>query len=101
MAFSDNFIKRPVLTTVCSILIVLMGVIAIPTLPIANLPNIAPPLISVTATYGGANSLVTEQAVTNPPCYTLDLSTPTLHIESYYQKCPRQSEKACPLKIYF
>ena len=66
MAFSDNFIKRPVLTTVCSILIVLMGVIAIPTLPIANLPNIAPPLISVTANYSGANSLVTEQAVTNP-----------------------------------
>ena len=66
MAFSDNFIKRPVLTTVCSILIVLMGVIAIPTVPIANLPNIAPPLISVTANYNGANSLVTEQAVTNP-----------------------------------
>ena len=66
MAFSDNFIKRPVLTTVCSILIVLMGVIAIPSLPIANLPNIAPPLIQVTASYGGANSLVTEQAVTNP-----------------------------------
>ena len=66
MAFSDNFIKRPVLTTVCSILIVLMGLIAIPNLPIANLPNIAPPLISVTANYGGANSLVTEQAVTNP-----------------------------------
>jgi len=66
MAFSDNFIKRPVLTTVCSILIVLMGVIAIPNLPIANLPNIAPPLIQVTASYSGANSLVTEQAVTNP-----------------------------------
>ena len=66
MAFSDNFIKRPVLTTVCSILIVLMGVIAIPNLPIANLPNIAPPLIQVTAGYSGANSLVTEQAVTNP-----------------------------------
>ena len=65
MAFSDNFIKRPVLTTVCSILIVLMGVIAIPNLPIANLPNIAPPLIQVTAGYSGANSLVTEQAVTN------------------------------------
>ena len=66
MAFSDNFIKRPVLTTVCSILIVLIGVLAIPSLPIANLPNIAPPLIQVTASYGGANSLVTEQAVTNP-----------------------------------
>ena len=66
MSLSDNFIKRPVLTTVCSILIVLIGVIAIPTLPIENLPNIAPPLIQVTANYGGANSLVTEQAVTNP-----------------------------------
>ena len=66
MSFSDNFIKRPVLTTVCSILIVLVGVIAIPTLPIANLPNIANPLIQVTAVYGGANAEVTEQAVTNP-----------------------------------
>jgi HAE1 family hydrophobic/amphiphilic exporter-1 len=66
MAFSDKFIKRPVLTTVCSILIVLMGLIAIPSLPIANLPNIAPPLIQVTAAYGGANAEVTEQAVTNP-----------------------------------
>ena len=66
MSLSDNFIKRPVLTTVCSILIVLMGIIAIPSLSIENLPNIAPPLIQVTANYGGANSVVTEQAVTNP-----------------------------------
>jgi multidrug efflux pump subunit AcrB len=65
MSLSDNFIKRPVLTTVCSILIVLVGLIAIPTLPIENLPNIAPPQVQVSATYGGANSLVTEQAVTN------------------------------------
>ena len=65
MSLSDNFIKRPVLTTVCSILIVLVGLIAMPTLPIENLPNIAPPQVQVTATYGGANSLVTEQAVTN------------------------------------
>ena len=66
MSLSDRFIKRPVLTTVCSILIVLIGIIAIPTLSIENLPNIAPPLVTVTANYGGANSLVTEQAVTNP-----------------------------------
>ena len=66
MAFSDNFIKRPVLTTVCSILIVLAGLISIPILPIANLPNIANPLILVSATFGGANAAVTEQAVTNP-----------------------------------
>lgn len=66
MAFSDNFIKRPVLTTVCSILIVLVGMISIPMLPIAYLPNIANPLIQVSATYGGANAEVAEQAVTNP-----------------------------------
>ncbi|EDY38985.1 RND transporter, HAE1/HME family, permease protein [Cyanobium sp. PCC 7001] len=65
MSLSDTFIKRPVLTTVCSILIVLIGLIAIPSLPIENLPPIAPPQIQVNATYGGANSLVTEQAVTN------------------------------------
>ena len=66
MSASNNFITRPVLTTVCSILIVLVGLIAIPTLPIANLPNIADPLIQVSAVYGGANAEVTEQAVTNP-----------------------------------
>ncbi|MEY4839703.1 MAG: hypothetical protein RLZZ374_611 [Cyanobacteriota bacterium] len=66
MSLSDRFIKRPVLTTVCSILIVLIGIIAIPSLSIENLPNIAPPLVTVSANYGGANSLVTEQAVTNP-----------------------------------
>ena len=66
MSFSDKFVKRPVLTTVCSILIVLVGLISIPTLPIANLPNIANPLIQVTAVYSGANAEVTEQAVTNP-----------------------------------
>ena len=66
MSFSDNFIKRPVLTTVCSILIVLIGIIAIPTLPIASLPNIANPLILVSSGYSGANAEVTEQAVTNP-----------------------------------
>ena len=66
MSFSDKFIKRPVLTTVCSILIVLVGLISIPNLPIANLPNIANPLIQVSSVYGGANAEVTEQAVTNP-----------------------------------
>jgi HAE1 family hydrophobic/amphiphilic exporter-1 len=49
MSLSDNFIKRPVLTTVCSILIVLVGLISIPALSIENLPNIAPPLVQVTA----------------------------------------------------
>ena len=48
MSASNNFITRPVLTTVCSILIVIVGLIAIPILPIENLPDIAPPTVSYT-----------------------------------------------------
>ena len=40
---SDVFIRRPILSTVCSLLIILAGVIAIPTLPIARYPELAPP----------------------------------------------------------
>ena len=43
MSASNNFITRPVLSTVCSLLIVIVGLIAIPILPIENLPDIAPP----------------------------------------------------------
>ena len=82
MSFSDNFIKRPVLTAVCSILIVLMGVISIPMLPIENLPNIAPPLIQVVANYGGANAEVTEVAVTNPIEQQIDGSPGVSYIAS-------------------
>ncbi|MEB3321985.1 MAG: efflux RND transporter permease subunit [Synechococcaceae cyanobacterium] len=72
MSFSDTFIRRPVLTTVCSLLIVLVGLSSLPALPIENLPNIAPPLIQVVANYGGANAEVTEAAVTNPIEYQID-----------------------------
>ena len=48
MSLSDTFIRRPVLSTVCSILILMAGVISLPLLPIENLPNIARP-IQVTA----------------------------------------------------
>ena len=82
MSFSDNFIKRPVLTTVCSILIVLVGLISIPVLPIENLPNIAPPLIQVVANYGGANAEVTEVAVTNPIEQQIDGSPGVSYIAS-------------------
>ena len=44
--FADVFIKRPVLSTVCSLLIILAGAIAIPTLPIARYPELAPPAVS-------------------------------------------------------
>ncbi|MCT0223586.1 efflux RND transporter permease subunit [Synechococcus sp. CS-1328] len=66
MSLSDTFIRRPVLSTVCSILILMAGIISLPLLPIENLPNIAPPTIAVTANLPGADALTVESAVTGP-----------------------------------
>ena len=63
---TDVFIRRPVLATVCSVLITLAGAIAIPTLPIGRYPELAPPTVSVTAFYTGANAQAVESAVTTP-----------------------------------
>ena len=65
MSASNNFITRPVLSTVCSLLIVIVGLIAIPILPIENLPDIAPPTVKVQATYVGADAVAVEQGVTS------------------------------------
>ena len=64
--FVDFFIRRPIFAAVCSILLTLVGAIAIPTLPIAQYPDLAPPQVTVTANYVGASSEVVESAVTIP-----------------------------------
>ncbi len=64
MSASNNFIVRPVLTTVCSLLIVIAGLIALPILPIENLPDIAPPTVKVTSRYTGADAVSVEEGVT-------------------------------------
>src|SRR5882762_2683342 len=62
----DFFIHRPVFSTVCALLIILAGAVCIPTLPIAQFPNLAPPQVGVTAIYTGASSQTVESAVTTP-----------------------------------
>ena len=64
MSISTQFIKRPVLTTVCSIVIVLLGIICIALLPLDKLPQIAPKQITVSANYVGANSQIAVDNVT-------------------------------------
>ncbi len=64
--FVDFFIHRPVFATVCALLIILAGAVCIPNLPIAMYPNLAPPIVEVTATYVGADSETVEKAVTIP-----------------------------------
>jgi HAE1 family hydrophobic/amphiphilic exporter-1 len=62
----DFFIHRPVFSTVCALMIILAGAVCIPTLPIAQFPNLAPPQVGVTAVYTGASSQTVESAVTTP-----------------------------------
>ncbi len=62
----DTFISRPILSTVLALVVVIAGAIAIPTLPIARYPELAPPSVTVFAIYTGANAQAVESAVTTP-----------------------------------
>src|ERR1043165_3952515 len=64
--FVDTFIRRPILATVCSLVIILAGVLSIPSMPIAQYPAVAPPTVNVVAVYTGANAETVETAVTTP-----------------------------------
>lgn len=63
---SKFFINRPIVAMVISILMVLLGVVAMLRLPVAQFPNIADPQIQVKATYPGADALTVEQSVATP-----------------------------------
>lgn len=64
--FVEFFIRRPVFASVCALLIVLAGSAVIPSLPIAQFPNLAPPQVSVSSFYIGASAQTVESAVTIP-----------------------------------
>jgi len=61
-----RFIERPVLSTVISVLIVLLGILGLVKLPIAQYPDISPPTVQVSASYGGANADVVLKTVIVP-----------------------------------
>jgi HAE1 family hydrophobic/amphiphilic exporter-1 len=64
--FAEFFIRRPVFASVCALLIVLAGTAVIPTLPISQFPDLAPPQVGVTSSYIGASAQTVESAVTIP-----------------------------------
>jgi HAE1 family hydrophobic/amphiphilic exporter-1 len=64
--FVDTFIRRPILASVCSLVLILAGAVAIPTMPVSQYPSLAPPQVNVTAIYTGANAQEVETAVTTP-----------------------------------
>lgn len=61
-----NFINRPVLSTVISILIVILGILGLMSLPVTQYPDIAPPTVNVSANYPGANAETVMKAVIVP-----------------------------------
>ncbi len=66
MRFAHFFIERPVFAIVLSLVTIIVGAIAIFTLPIAQYPEIAPPTVTVTANYPGANAKTVAETVATP-----------------------------------
>ena len=62
--FVNYFIKRPVFATVCALIMLLIGAVSIPTLPIAQYPDISPTQVNVTSRYIGADAETVERGVT-------------------------------------
>lgn len=62
----EFFIRRPVFTSVCSLILLLAGAVTTPTLPIAQYPDISPRQVSVEATFTGADAQTVEETVTAP-----------------------------------
>ncbi|MAZ26900.1 MAG: hydrophobe/amphiphile efflux-1 family RND transporter [Cytophagaceae bacterium] len=62
----QKFIERPVLSTVISIIVVILGILGLTSLPITQYPDIAPPTIQVSATYPGANAETILESVIIP-----------------------------------
>ena len=62
----EFFLRRPIFASVCSAVILLAGLIAMPTLPIAQYPNVTPPTVTVTANYTGASAEAVEYSVVTP-----------------------------------
>jgi hydrophobic/amphiphilic exporter-1 (mainly G- bacteria), HAE1 family len=64
--FVDFFIKRPIFATVCALITVLAGAVTLPSLPVAQYPDISLPRVVVQTNYTGASAEVVENSVTSP-----------------------------------
>ncbi|MEM6581764.1 MAG: multidrug efflux RND transporter permease subunit [Pseudomonadota bacterium] len=63
---AEFFVRRPIVAMVIAIIIVILGLVALGRLPIAQYPEITPPVVQVSATYSGANAISVEQSVATP-----------------------------------
>src|SRR5271165_1680519 len=66
MKFSHTFIRRPIFASVIAIFIVIVGMLAYTRLPVAQFPEVAPPTVTVSASYPGANAQIVADTVATP-----------------------------------
>ena len=81
------FIDRPVFAMVIAIVTVILGLVAIPNLPVATYPEVVPPVVQITAVYRGGNSQDLEKTVAQPiehRCRSIDADKAN--------PCPRQRQ---------
>ena len=79
---SDFFIDRPVFSTVLSVVIVIVGIIGLAMLPVAQYPDIVPPVVRITASYPGADAQTVTQAVATPIEQELNGTPGMIYMES-------------------
>lgn len=92
----EFFVRRPIVAMVISIIIVLLGLLALQKTPISQYPDINPPVVKITTTFTGANALNVEQAVATP------IEQKVNGVENMlYMKSVNTSDGACTIEVTF
>ncbi len=92
----EFFVRRPIVAMVISIIIVILGFLALQKTPVAQYPDIVPPLVKITTSFTGANALNVEQAIATP------IEQKVNGVENMlYMKSINTSDGACTIEVTF
>ncbi len=92
----EFFVRRPIVAMVISIIIVILGYLALQTTPVAQYPDIVPPMVKITTSFTGANAINVEQAVATP------IEQKVNGVENMlYMKSINTSDGACTIEVTF
>jgi len=92
----EFFVRRPIVAMVISIIIVMLGYLALQKTPIAQYPDIVPPMVKITTSFTGANALNVEQAIATP------IEQKVNGVENMlYMKSINTSDGACSIEVTF